>query len=151
MDLFSLSFEFFAGILVLVTILEGISPSVYMLQIIYYSFCTFMITLALIYATSSVVIFFKDLQQIIIIVLQLGMWATPIMWNINDQSEKIQMIMKINPLCYIVDGYRNSIYGGKFFWEEGWYNLYFWGITIVLFIIGTKIFTKLKVHFADVM
>ena len=142
---------FFAFILVLLTIIEGYAPSLYMLQIVYYSFATFMITLALIYATSSIVVFFKDLQQIIIIGLQLGMWATPIMWDLAGQSPKLQAIMKINPLCYIVNGYRDSMYANRFFWEEGWYNLYFWGVTLILFFIGTRVFTKLKVHFADIM
>lgn len=142
---------FFAGILLVIAFLYGYTPNLYMLQIVYYTFCTTILTLGAIYATSAVVIFFKDLQQIINIGLQLGMWATPILWDIGMLSGKVGMLIKINPLCYIVCGYRNAVYGQKWFWEDGWYTLYFWGFTVVLFLIGNRIFNKLKVHFADVM
>lgn len=142
---------FFAGVLVVIALLYGYMPSLYMLQIIYYTFCVTMLTLGAIYATSAIVIFFKDLQQIINIGLQLGMWATPILWDINMISGKAGLLIKINPLCYIVTGYRNAMAGQKWFWEDAWYTLYFWVFTIVLFAVGNKIFNKLKVHFADVM
>ena len=142
---------FFALVLVIIALLYGYMPSLYMLQLIYYSFCTFVLTLGIIYATSAVVIFFKDLQQIIAICLQLGMWATPILWDINMLPENVQNLIKINPLCYVVCGYRDAIYGGRWFWQDGWYTLYFWIFTLLLFVVGTRIFEKLKVHFADVM
>ena len=40
-------------------------------------FCTFCLVLALVYATSAIVIFFRDLTQIISILLQVGVWLTP--------------------------------------------------------------------------
>ena len=43
----------------------GYTPSLYTLQIIYYSICTFLLVLGLVYATSAIVIFFRDLTQII--------------------------------------------------------------------------------------
>ena len=144
---------FFAGVLVVLSIVSGCAPSLYMLQIVYYSICTFVFTLGIIYATSAVVIFFKDLQQMIAIGLQLFMWATPIMWNIAVLEGKgvFRTLIKLNPICYIVCGYRDAIYGQTWFWEHGLYSIYFWAVTIVLFFIGTGIFNRLKVHFADVM
>jgi len=50
----------------------GYTPSLYTLQIIYYSVCTFLFVLGLVYATSAIVIFFRDLTQIINIGLQVG-------------------------------------------------------------------------------
>ena len=144
---------FFALILIVIALLYGYTPSLYMLQVIYYIFCTFMLTLGAIYVTSAVVVFFKDLQQIINICLQLGMWATPILWDMGMLSGNptVQTLLKINPLCYIVMGYRSAIYGQRFFWEDGWYTLYFWAFTALLFLFGTSVFNKLKVHFADIM
>jgi len=142
---------FFAGVLLALAFFYGYHPSVYMIQIIYFSFCAFVLTLAIDYATSAIVIFFKDLQQIITIVLQLGMWATPILWNIGMLDKKLQAIISINPLVYVVNGYRESIYGNTWFWQNPWETVYFWSFTVVMFIIGTGIFNKLKIHFADVM
>ena len=60
-------------------------------------------------------------------------------------------IFRINPMYYIVTGYRDAIYGHVWFWERGWYTLYFWGWTVFLLLIGTAVFRKLRVHFADVL
>ncbi len=49
---------------------------------IYYSVCVFFCS-GLSYATSAIVIFFRDLTQIISIVLQVGVWLTPIMWDVE--------------------------------------------------------------------
>ena len=54
----------------------GKFPDFYYLQIIYYSVCVFILVLGLSYATSAIVIFFRDLTQIINIVLQVGVWLT---------------------------------------------------------------------------
>lgn len=142
---------FFAFVLLIVAAVYGYFPNLYTLQIIYYSFCMFMLTLALCYTTSAVVVFFKDLSQIIQIALQIGMWATPILWNVGKLGPKAQFFIKLNPICYIVNGYRSSLCGTGWFWQEWQYTLYFWGFVIVFMAIGLKIFGKLKVHFSDVL
>ena len=45
--------------------------------------------------TSAVVGFFKDLTQIIQIVLQVGMWATPILWDISMLTDQIKPLFKL--------------------------------------------------------
>ena len=129
-------------------------PTIYLLQIIYYSFCLIVLALGIIYATSAMVVFFRDLSQIINILLQMGMWVTPIMWNIAALEGKpafLTIIMKLNPLFYIVTGYRNAMFANEWFWERPMLTLYFWGITLLLLFLGTTIFRKLQPHFADVL
>lgn len=142
---------FFACVLIVIAAVYGFYPSVYTIQLLYYSLCMFVLVVAFSYTTSAVVVFFKDLSQIIQIVLQIGMWATPILWNIGKLSPAWQTVIRINPVAYIVEGYRDSICKTSFFWEKPGYTLYFWGFTAVFFIIGRVVFKKLKVHFADVL
>ena len=142
---------FFVLVLLVIAALYGYYPSLYTLQIFYYSACMFIFVLAISYTTCAVVIFFRDLQSIVNIFLQVGMWATPVLWNINDFDLKIQMVVKINPLVYIVEGYRSAIYGKQWFWEDFYSTVYFWIVTVVLFGVGALIFKKLKIHFADIM
>lgn len=54
---------------------------------------------------------FKDLGQIINIILQIGVWMTPIMWNIDgmELNPILITILKLNPMYYIVAGYRDSL------------------------------------------
>ncbi|MEW9991037.1 ABC transporter permease [Clostridium butyricum] len=129
----------------------GFYPSQHIVQLLYYSFCTFLITLGISYATCSIVIFFRDLGQIISIFLQVGMWMTPIMWSYTMASPKYQWILKLNPMYYIVEGYRDTFINHVWFMDRYFQTAYFWAVTLGLFIIGTIIFNKLKPHFADVL
>ncbi|RAZ39380.1 ABC transporter permease, partial [Klebsiella oxytoca] len=71
-------------------------PTVYTLQIFYYSFCLFLLVLAMSYFTCALVVFIRDLQQIINIALQIGMWATPILWDISMLSDNMKSLFKLN-------------------------------------------------------
>ena len=142
---------FFVVVLLIVAALYGYYPTVYTLQIFYYSACLFVFVLALSYTTCAVVVFFKDLSQIISIILQIGIWATPILWDINSLPSRWVPIVKINPLVYIVEGYRSAVYRQEWFFQDFFSTMYFWIATVVLFGIGAAIFKRLKVHFADVL
>lgn len=143
---------FFVFVLLIVAAIYGFYPSVYTVQLIYYSACLFIFVLALCYTTCAVVVFFKDLAQIINIALQIGMWATPILWDINTlTNSRWVTLLKLNPLVYIVNGYRSAIYERQWFFEDFFSTMYFWIVTVVLFGIGALIFKRLKAHFADVL
>ncbi|NCB92990.1 MAG: ABC transporter permease [Clostridia bacterium] len=144
---------FFVGFALILCALYGYLPGFATLQIFYYSMCTFMFALGLVYATSAIVIFFRDLTQIISIVLQVGVWLTPIMWDLNmlkDYPWAIKLF-KLNPMYYIVSGYRDSMLGHIWFWDHWGWTLYFWVVTVLLFAVGSIVFKRLKPHFADVL
>lgn len=142
---------FFICFMLILFACYGYFPNLYTLQLLYYSFALFIFTLGLVYTTSAVVLFFKDLGQIISILLQIGMWLTPIMWPYTMVKDKYQIFLKLNPLFYIVEGYRDSLIDNTWFWQRINYSVYFWIITLGIFGIGIIMFRKLKVHFADVL
>ena len=142
---------FFACVMLIIAGVYGYYPSMYTIQLVYYIFCMFILVLGMSYTTCAVMIFFRDIAQIINIGLQIGMWATPILWDINTIGPKAQMFVKINPLVYIVNGYRSAIFEKKWFFEDFYYTMYFWIFTIVTFGIGALVFKRLKVHFSDVL
>jgi teichoic acid transport system permease protein len=143
---------FFVCILLIVAAIYGYYPSIYTIQLVYYSLCMFVFVLALCYTTCAIVVIFRDLSQIINIALQIGMWATPILWNIDEVANPVIVtVLKLNPLVYVVNGYRSSIYGREWFFEDFFSTMYFWIVTVVLFGLGALVFKRLKVHFADVL
>ena len=143
---------FFVGILLVVAVCYGYTPTIYTIQLLYYSLCLVFFVLALSYLTSALVVFIRDLQQVISIALQIGMWATPIMWNIKMlPSDNMKTLFKLNPLVYIVNGYRSAIFEEEWFWEHFYSSTYFWIFTISMFCIGTLVFRRLRSHFADVL
>lgn len=144
---------FFLFFTVVLYMAYGKMPDLYMLQIFYYSFCILVLVLGISYATCAIVGFFRDLTQIVSIVLQVGIWMTPIMWNIDtiNISPQILSIFKLNPMYYIVAGYRDALINKVWFWEHPELTVYFWVLTVILFGGGLAIFKKLRVHFADVL
>ena len=144
---------FFVAFMVFLYSCYGYFPDLYFLQLLYYSFCVFVFSLGICYATCAIVIFFRDLSQIISIVLQVGVWVTPIMWNIDQVSMPsfLLKLLNLNPFYYIVQGYRDSLINKVWFFEHFDLTIYFWIVTLALFGIGTIIFKRLKVHFADVL
>lgn len=141
----------FSVVLVLIGAFYGYTPTVYTLQLFYYTFCEYVFILGLSYATCAIVLFFRDLQNLVSIMMQVGMWATPILWNINTLREKYKPFIKLNPMTYIVEGYRSAVYEQQWFWEHFYSSTYFWIVTALLFVVSALIFKKLKPMFADVM
>jgi ABC-type polysaccharide/polyol phosphate export systems, permease component len=146
----------FLIIMTITFMLQGKMPNIYWIQIIYYSGATFIFTLGLLYFTSAINVFFKDMAQIVGIILQFGMWMVPIMWlpeNFAGSSfyPILLIIMKFNPFNYIVSGYRDSLLFDNWFWERPLNTVYFWAVTLVIFYIGNKMFKKMRPHFADVL
>lgn len=144
---------FFCGFMILLYACYGYLPNLYTLQIIYYSVCMIVLVTGIVYLTSSVVIFFRDLSQLIVVFLQIGIWMTPIMWNIDIMNFPpiLTFVLKANPMYYIVSGYRDSMINQIGFWERPGLSAYFWIISALLFVLGTTVFKKLRVHFADVL
>lgn len=142
---------FFILITLLIYGVYGLYPDIYYIQLIYYSIAAFFMVYSISLITSSLIVFFKDLGQIVSLVLQFGMWLTPILWNSTMLPSQFRWILKINPAYYIVEGYRDSLIYKVWFWERYNQSIYFWLLAAVFFFLGIVIMKKLKPHFADVL
>ena len=140
---------------VIVTVLTwvygyGIHP--WLLQLPYYILCSMVMVLGLSYITAACTVFFRDMTQIVGIVLTVGVWMTPIMWNPEvTMSAGMQTLFRLNPMYYIVDGFRDSLLEKVWFWEKPVWSIYFWCVSIVVYLVGVRMFNRLKVHFSDVL
>lgn len=144
---------FFVLLTIVIFVVSGMQISAYWLQTVYYSMCAVVFTLGLAYITSAITVFFRDLTQIINVLLTIGTWLTPIMWNFDtaELPGVISIVLTANPLFYIVQGYRDSLVTHIWFWQRPALTLYFWMISVITFCLGTVIYRRLKVHFADVL
>ncbi|MCD7884585.1 MAG: ABC transporter permease [Lachnospiraceae bacterium] len=145
---------FFVCFIIVLYCFYGYFPDGYYLQLIYYSGGLILLTLGLSYATSAVTVLFRDLSQVVGIVLQVGIWFTPIMWVAENRLGNypiLAKVLKLNPVYYVVTGYRDAFIYKNWFWERPLWTLYFWCFTAGTLVFGTWIFEKLRVHFADVL
>lgn len=132
-------------------LIYGFSLDVYHLQVIYYLIASVILVYGISLITSSLVIFSKDIGQVVGIVMQFGFWLTPIFWSFAIVPDKLQILFKLNPFYYIVEGYRDVFIHKVWFWERPMLTIYFWVVTIVIGLIGYVVFKKLKPHFSDVL
>ncbi len=130
---------------------QGFPPSVYSLQLLYYIFAASMLLLGLGWFTSSTSIFVKDISKVVAVLTQFGFWLTPIFWNISLVPDKYHWLVKLNPVYYLVSGYRDSLVLKIAFWEKPGDTLYFWGFTVVVLIIGMHTFRTLRPQFVEVI
>ena len=140
------------AILILILLLTGVPLSLHWLQFIYYLSAMIFLLLGTSWITSSLNVFTKDVSYILGIILQFGFWLTPIFWSLKMVPVKYQVFFKLNPMWYIVEGYRKAFILQIPLWKESLSaTLYFWGISGSLVVLGMVIFKRLKPHFADVL
>ncbi|MBQ2205247.1 MAG: ABC transporter permease [Lachnospiraceae bacterium] len=143
----------FIMIMFVVFIVAGIDLSVKCFLIIYFSFALSVLALGIIYFTSAINVFFKDMAQIINILVQFGIWMAPIMYDEGlfiNRAPLVYKLLKLNPIYYIVKGYRFAMVG-EAFQDKKILTIYFWAVTLILFAIGSRIFKNLENHFSDVL
>jgi len=141
----------FHVILVVVLLLSpGVSLQISGIAIVYFFICSYVLVTGLSFLTSSILVFFKDMRQILNIILQLGIYLTPILWSKSRVPADMRWVLQLNPMFYVVDGYRSSLIQGGFALDL-LSTVVFWAITLLLLVVGLVVYSRLRPHFADVL
>ena len=142
---------FFVALLLLLILFHQLGISLYYFQVFYYLVCLWCFALGISWTIAAINVFIRDVTHLVAVVIQVGFWATPIFWDINMMPERIQLILKLNPVYYVVQGYRESFIYYIPFWHHPYQSLYFWSFSLALLYFGARIFLKMKPQFADVL
>ncbi len=142
---------FFILLVFALYLLMGLPIKIYMIQIVYYYAATFIFTLAVTRIVCTIQPFFKDLAVAIEIILLVGVWACPIMWDLSMIPESYAIWFKINPMYHLVSGYRACFMGDYWMWQRPRSMAAFWCVTLLLEFFGRRLFRRLSTHFSDVI
>lgn len=137
--------------LVLILFFYGIKPSIHSIQILYYVFAMAFFTAGLTWFLSALNVFHRDVGQSLSLIIMLWFWFTPIVWPVTRLSGPMLWFVKANPIYYIVEGYRQTFLYSEPFWNHWNLGLYFWMVSIGLFILGITFFSRVKNQFCDVL
>ena len=107
----------------------------------------YLILIAIALVVSSISVYIRDLQHLIGVVLQLLFYAAPIVYEPKSIPENFAWILNINPMTYIINGYRNIFYNQTMPELKPLFILI--ASSIVACIIGYLIFNKLQKGFAE--
>lgn len=142
---------FFMGFIVIVNLCYGRMPSLFYFQAFYYFFCAAAFALAVGLVCAAIAPFASDIMNIVAVVIQIGFWVTPIFWDPTNMVPFVKFLLKLNPMYYVCMGYRDSfIYGIPFFHHIN-LSVYFWVVTITIWLVGVRLFKKAKPHLDDVL
>ncbi|MEN1967756.1 ABC transporter permease [Lentibacillus sp. N15] len=144
-------------IMIIITILifqlNGFYVNIYYLQLIYFIFAAFCLIFAISLITSTLSTIIRDIHMLLNSTLRMFLYVSGVLWPITiltDQFPTIMQLLKLNPLLYLIEGYRSAFFGAGWYFIEHWhYTLYFWGLVIVLFIVGSTMHVKFRRHFID--
>ena len=107
----------------------------------------YLLVLAISLIVSSICVYVRDLQHFIGIFLQLLFYATPVVYSAETIPENFAWMLKINPMTYIIDGYRNIFYNQTM--PDIKALLILFVILLFVIVIGYVIFNKLQKGFAE--
>jgi lipopolysaccharide transport system permease protein len=96
---------------------------------------------------SSMTTKYRDLTILFTFVVQLWMYATPVIYPLSTMSPNRQWIMALNPVTSIVETFKYGTLGvGTFSWLQLAYSFCF---MLVLMVIGVVVFNKVQRSFMD--
>lgn len=105
----------------------------------------FTASLALILA--SINLFYRDIQYLLNLLLSIWFYLTPVIYPVEQFPEKYRFIFSLNPMSVIINGYRQTILGGK---DPNMTSFLAVAVfSILFFIISFLYFKKTEGKFAD--
>ena len=109
----------------------------------------FAFTIGITLIVSAATVYFRDMRQALPLLLQLGLFATPVAYGINLVPPRLLTIYAaLNPLAGVIDGYRRTILSGL---PPDWQLLIPGAITsTIVLVFGYAFFKRLEAGFADV-
>lgn len=100
---------------------------------------------------SAALVYLRDLRQVLPVVVQLGLFATPIAYGMNviaHSRPKLMAYSLLDPVAPVVDGLRRGVLQGM---APDWTLLGMGAIgAFIAFIVGYVVFKRLEVGIADI-
>lgn len=142
---------FIVALLLLILLIYDTPVTIHWLSAIYYLFSMMALSSGLAMGFSALNVLHRDIGHALSAVVTLWFWTTPIIWPAKNLSEPMRAIMQLNPMYYIVEGYRDALLFARPIGSQWPLDAYFWGVTLALLVLGASLFRRLKPHFADVL
>ena len=138
-----------AALYALLMIYYGIAPGRWALMTPVFFVMLVLFTVGLTLATSAVNVFYRDVNPVVQIGLQLWLYLTPVAYPLAAVSARFRPLFVINPLSAIVEGFRSALVFGR---APDWALVgTSAAITLTLFAAAFVAFKKMDRYFADVI
>ena len=98
--------------------------------------------------TSALNVKYRDVRYALPFVLQLWMFATPVIYPSSLMPERWRWVLAVNPLTGIIEGFRASLLGRPVMWGALGYSAV---ITVLVLVYAAFYFRRTERQFADIV
>jgi ABC-type polysaccharide/polyol phosphate export permease len=107
------------------------------------------LTVGLGWLVAALQVFLRDVAQVVSVMLVLWFWFTPIFYSVDSVPEPYGPLIRLNPLTYVVEGYRDILLLGRL---PDWRSVLILAMfSLVAFVVGGLVFRNTKREFIDVL
>jgi lipopolysaccharide transport system permease protein len=99
-------------------------------------------------AAAAANVFYRDVQSLLVLVVQLWFYASPIIYPVSMVPERYQRLYFLNPMAGILESYRAVLLYGEL---PGMYLLQAAFVSMLLLLGGYWFFKKVEFLFADIV
>ncbi|RXK18796.1 ABC transporter permease [Macrococcus sp. DPC7161] len=152
--------KFYAHLVLVVFVIvlcaiQGIYPSIYILQLLIYIPWVYIFALSVTMLTSTLAVLIRDTQMMVQSILRILFYLSPILWEAKGNSHIMQFVqttINLNPISYLANSYRSAILYHKWhFIEHPYLTLYNIAFVILFFSVGSILHMKFRHRFSDFM
>lgn len=139
-------------LVILIFMLNGYLPDIYYIQIPFYIILSFVFFTAWSLFGSMLSAISKDFANLVKSFVTAVFWLSGILWNPDTiKVEWLKNILKLNPVTYLVTGFRNCFINKVWFWQEPKTLICFLIITAFMITAAVWAYKKLRKEIPDVL
>jgi lipopolysaccharide transport system permease protein len=97
---------------------------------------------------AALTVAYRDFRYVVPFLVQIWLYATPVIYPVSLFPERYQWILYINPMAGLIEAFRAAFLGKSF--DLGKLGISF-GIATVIFLIGVTYFERVERRFADII
>ena len=140
------------SIMIIIFVLMGRMPTIYIAQLPFYMLLNLIFFTVFSLVSGLLASMSKDFANLVKSFVTAIFWLSGIIYNINNISIPwLKSLLMINPVTFLVEGYRNCFINHVWFWEQPKRLMYFGIITLVMLIIGVWAYKRLRKEIPDVL
>ena len=130
----------------------GFFPDIYYLQLIFYIFIGFIFWTIWALFASLLAAISKDFSNLVKSFVTAVFWLSGILWNAETITVPwIKKLLMLNPVTYLINGYRNCLINKIWFWEQPKRLMYFCIITLILLVLALWAYKEVRKEIPDVL
>lgn len=130
----------------------GFYANIYYLQLIYFVFATLALLFSFSLITSTLSTIARDVHLFLNSTIRMLLYLSGVLWPLTllDDFPILMKIMMLNPVYYLIEGYRAAFFGSEWYFATHWeLTVIFWAFVIVLFTLGSMLHMKFRRHLID--